>query len=139
LGGIFSDHLLRRGLSLSVARKVPIVLGMLLSMSMIACNYTDLQLLVIVFMGLSFFGKGLGALGWAVLSDTAPKQIAGLSGGLLNTCGNLSSITTPIAIGYIVEASGSFNGALVYVGAHAFIAIVCYVFVVGDIKRLELI
>lgn len=138
LGGIFSDYLLRRGWSLSISRKVPIVLGMLLSMIMIACNYTDLQVLVIAFMALSFFGKGLGALGWAVVSDTAPKQIAGLSGGLMNTCGNLSSITTPIAIGYIVNISGSFNGALVYVGAHAFIAVVCYVFVVGEIKRLEL-
>ena len=89
-------------------------------------------------MSLAFFGKGIGALGWAVNSDTAPKQIAGLSGGLLNTCGNISSITTPIAIGYIVQGTGSFNGALVYVGVHAFIAALCYLFVVGEIKRVEL-
>jgi ACS family glucarate transporter-like MFS transporter len=89
-------------------------------------------------MALSFFGKGLGALGWAVNADTAPRQIAGLSGALLNTCGNLSSITTPIAIGYIVDRSGSFNGALVYVGAHALVAVICYLFVVGEIRRVEL-
>jgi ACS family glucarate transporter-like MFS transporter len=89
-------------------------------------------------MALAFFGKGIGALGWAVNSDTAPKQIAGLSGAVLNTCGNLSSITTPIAIGYIIEGTGSFNGALVYVGAHAFVAIVCYLFVVGKIQRVTL-
>ena len=90
------------------------------------------------FILLFFFGKGIGALGWAVNSDTAPKQIAGLSGAVLNTCGNLSSITTPIAIGYIIESTGSFNGALVYVGAHAFVAIVCYLFVVGKIQRVTL-
>ncbi|MCA3923485.1 MAG: MFS transporter, partial [Burkholderia sp.] len=84
------------------------------------------------------FGKGLGALGWAVNADTAPRQIAGLSGALLNTCGNLSSITTPIAIGYIVDRSGSFNGALVYVVAHALVAVICYLFVVGEIRRVEL-
>jgi len=138
LGGIISDFLLKRGYSLSVARKTPIVLGMLLSMSIIVCNYVDAQWVVIAFMALSFFGKGVGALGWAVNSDTAPKQIAGLSGGLFNTCGNLSSITTPIAIGYIIAATGSFNGALVYVGVHAFLAMVCYLFVVGEIKRVEL-
>jgi ACS family glucarate transporter-like MFS transporter len=138
LGGILSDWLLKRGHSLTVARKVPIVAGMLLSMSMIVCNYTDSHVLVVTIMALSFFGKGLGALGWAVNSDTAPKQIAGLSGGLLNTCGNLSSITTPIAIGYIVNETGSFNGALVYVGVHALIAVACYLVVVGDIKRVEL-
>jgi ACS family glucarate transporter-like MFS transporter len=36
-------------------------------------------------MSLAFFGKGLGALGWAVMSDVAPRQIAGLAGGVFNT------------------------------------------------------
>ncbi|MFC0129155.1 MFS transporter [Ralstonia solanacearum] len=138
LGGLVSDALLRRGASLSVARKVPIVLGMLLSLSMVICNYVDAQAIVVVLMALSFFGKGLGALGWAVNSDTAPKQIAGLSGALMNTFGNLSSITTPIAIGYIVNTTGSFNGALVYVGIHALVACLCYLVMVGEIKRVEL-
>ncbi|WP_018606155.1 MFS transporter [Uliginosibacterium gangwonense] len=138
LGGVLSDAMLRRGYSLTVARKTPIVLGMLLSMTMVFCNYVELESAVIFFMALAFFGKGIGALGWAVNSDTAPKQIAGLSGGLLNVCGNISSITTPIAIGYIIESTGSFNGALVYVGVHAFIAMACYLFVVGEIKRVEL-
>lgn len=138
LGGVISDFMLKRGYSLTAARKTPIVLGMLLSMTMVFCNYVDAQWMVIAFMALSFFGKGIGALGWAVNSDTAPKQIAGLSGGLLNTCGNLSSITTPIAIGYIVGTTGSFNGALVYVGVHAFIAMASYLVIVGEIKRVEL-
>ena len=57
---------------------------------------------------------------------------------MLNTCGNLSSITTPIAIGYIIDAIGSFNGALVYVVVHAFVAMICYLFVVGKIERMVL-
>lgn len=138
LGGVISDAMLKRGYSLTVARKTPIVLGMLLSMTMVVCNYVEVESAVIFFMALAFFGKGIGALGWAVNSDTAPKQIAGLSGGVLNVCGNLSSITTPIAIGYIIQSTGSFNGALVYVGVHAFVAMACYLFVVGEIKRVEL-
>ena len=58
LGGVVSDGLLKQGRSLSVARKVPIVVGMLLSMSMIVCNYTDSHVLVVLFMALSFFGRG---------------------------------------------------------------------------------
>ena len=94
LGGIWSDLLLRRGWSLTAARKAPIVAGMLMSMSMILCNYVDARSLVVTIMALSFFGKGVGALGWAVVSDTVPREIAGLSGGLFNMFGNLSSITT---------------------------------------------
>lgn len=138
LGGVISDGMLRRGSSLTVARKTPIVLGMLLSMSMIACNYVDAQWLVVVIMGLAFFGKGIGALGWAVVADTSPREIAGLSGGLFNTFGNIAGITTPIVIGYLVQGTGSFNSALVFVSANAALAIVSYLFVVGEIKRVEL-
>ena len=138
LGGIFSDSLLKKGHSLSVARKVPIVTGMLLSMSMVFCNFTKAEWMVVALMALSYFGKGIGALGWAVNADTAPKEITGLSGALFNTFGNLSSIVTPIAIGYIIKATGSFSWALVFVSIHAFLAIVSYVVVVGEIRRFEL-
>ncbi|MBD5007242.1 MFS transporter, partial [Xanthomonas citri pv. citri] len=84
-----SDILLKKGRSLTFARKVPIIAGMLLSCSMIVCNYTDSAWLVVVIMSLAFFGKGFGALGWAVVSDTSPKECAGLSGGLFNTFGNI--------------------------------------------------
>ena len=139
LGGVMSDFLLRRGYSLTVARKTPIVLGMVLSMAMIACNYTDVQWVIVALMALAFFGKGVGALGWAVMSDCAPKEITGLAGGVFNMCGNLSSISTPIVIGYIIQMSGSFNGALVFVAANALIAAVSYLVVVGEIKRMVLV
>ena len=138
LGGVISDTFLRKGYSLSVARKTPIVVGLLLSTSILVCNYIDTQWMVIAFMALAFFGKGLGALGWAVVSDTSPKQIAGLSGGLFNTFGNVASITTPIIIGYIVTATGSFEWALVYVAANAALAVFSYLFIVGKIERVEL-
>ena len=139
LGGVISDCMLRKGCSLTAARKTPIVVGMLLSTSMVLCNYVDAQWLVVVLMALAFFGKGIGALGWAVVSDTSPKEIAGLSGGLFNTFGNMSSITTPIVIGYIVQSTGSFNGALVFVmwAANCLVAIASATWsVVGEIKRV---
>jgi MFS transporter, ACS family, glucarate transporter len=138
LGGIISDAILRRTNSLTLARKIPIVGGMLLSMAIIGCNYVEGQALVVGFMALAFFGKGIGALGWAVVSDTSPKEAGGVSGGLFNSFGNLSSITTPIVIGYILAATGSFNGALVFVGLNALIAAIAYLFIVGRIERVQL-
>ena len=138
LGGVISDWLMRRTGSLNIARKTPIVLGMLLSMTMLMCNYVNVEWMVIGFMAMAFFGKGIGALGWAVMADTAPKEISGLSGGLFNMFGNISGIVTPIAIGYIVGTTGSFNGALIYVGIHALVAVLSYLVLVGDIKRIEL-
>ena len=139
LGGVISDFLLRRGFSLTASRKTPIVIGMLLSTSMIACNYVDSAAVVVAIMAFAFFGKGLGALGWAVVSDTSPKEISGVSGALFNTFGNSAAITTPIVIGYIVGGTGSFNGALIFVAANALVAVVSYLFIVGEIKRVVLI
>ena len=138
LGGLFSDYLIKRGSSLTVARKVPIVMGMLLASSIILCNYTNNTALVVALMALAFFGKGFGALGWPVISDVAPKEIVGLCGGVFNVFGNVASIATPLVIGYMVKELHSFNGALVFVGCSALMMMVCYLFVVGDIKRMEL-
>ena len=138
LGGIISDWLMRKTGSLNIARKTPIVLGMLLSISMVVCNYVDTEWVVVFFMALAFFGKGIGALGWAVMADTAPKEISGLSGGLFNMFGNISGIVTPVVIGYIIATTGSYNGALIYVCIHAFVAVMSYLVLVRDIKRIEL-
>lgn len=138
LGGIISDRLIRMGYSLTLARKLPIVLGFLLSTSIVVCNYVDSQTAIIFFMSLSFFGKGVGSLGWAVMSDVAPKQMVGLSGGMMNAFGNTAGIVTPIVIGYILATTNSFNLALVYVGIHAIVAIICYTLIVGKIQRFEL-
>ncbi|MFD0872866.1 MFS transporter [Massilia pinisoli] len=138
-GGAISDRLAKAGFSLSLSRKVPIVAGMLLSMSMIACNYIETDMFVVAVMALAFFGKGVGALGWAVVADTSPKEAGGLSGALFNTFGNTAGITTPIVIGYIVQGTGSFAGALVFVGANAAVTIFSYVFIVGEIKRVKLV
>jgi ACS family glucarate transporter-like MFS transporter len=137
LGGVISDRLIKSGKSLSMARKTPIVGGMLLAMSMIVCNYVDADWLVVLVMSLAFFGKGVGALGWAVVADTSPKEAGGMSGALFNTFGNTAGITTPIVIGYILQETGSFAGALVFVGANAAVTVLCYVLMVGEIKRFE--
>ena len=123
---------------MTFARKAPIIAGMLLSMTMIGCNYTKAQLLVMVLMSLAFFGKGFGALGWTVIADSSPKEMVGVNGGVFNLFGNLSSITTPTIIGFLVAKTGSFNDALLFVGLTALVAIFSYLVIVGEIKRLEL-
>jgi ACS family glucarate transporter-like MFS transporter len=136
VGGVWSDWLLRRGFSLTAARKIPIVTGMLISISIILCNYTDSLALVLVFMSLAFFGKGVGALGWAVVSDMAPSEFAGLGGGLFNMFGNLSSILTPIVIWAILHTTGSFKLALVFVADNALLAAFSFLVLVGPIRRV---
>jgi ACS family glucarate transporter-like MFS transporter len=142
LGGMLSDRLLHRGHSLSFARKAPIMAGMALSITMIACNYARAQRaqsMMLLFMSIAFFGKGVGALCWTVISDTSPKEMVGMNGALFNFIGNMSGITTPIIIGYLAEKTGSFNDVLIFVSLTALCAIVSYGPIGGEITRLELI
>jgi ACS family glucarate transporter-like MFS transporter len=138
LGGVLSDVLLRRGYSLTVARKTPFVMGMLLAACLVACNFIESPWTVVAIMALAFFGKGLAAIGWAVISDTSPKEATGLCGGIFNAIGNIAGIITPITIGYILQVTGSFNGALWFVAAHCLIAMFSYLVVVGKIHRVTL-
>jgi MFS transporter, ACS family, glucarate transporter len=138
LGGVVSDWLLKRTGSVTFARKAPLLVGMLLATLIIACNFTDSQVLVIVFMSFAFFGKGVASLGWAVISDTSPKQLVGVTGGVFNTAGNLAGIVMPITIGYIVKTTHSYDLALVFVGAHCLLTIAAYFLIVPKIERLVL-
>ena len=137
LGGVISDWLLHRGHSLTFSRKLPIIAGLALSITIVACNYASSQILMILFMSISFFGKGFGALGWTVVSDTSPRGMVGMNGALFNLCGNMAGITTPLIIGHIVQKTHSYDGALVFVGLIAFCAIISYGPIVGEIKRLD--
>jgi ACS family glucarate transporter-like MFS transporter len=138
LGGWVSDWMLKRGTSLTAARKTPIILGLILSGSIMLANYVSAQWAIIAIMSLAFFSKGFGAIGWVVISDASPKEMVGLCGGIFNFAGNLASIVTPIVIGYILETTGSFNGALIFVGSMGLLGAMSYLFIVGEIKRLEL-
>ena len=138
MSGFFSDWLLRKTNHLSLARKVPITIGLTMSASMILCNYVGSEALVMFLMSAAFFGKGFGSLGWAVVADTAPKEIIGTTGGLFNSLGNIAGIVTPVVIGYILQETGSFANALVFVGTHGIIAVCSYWFIVGKIERLKI-
>ncbi|EMM5418217.1 MFS transporter [Citrobacter amalonaticus] len=138
LSGFFSDWLLRKTNNLSLARKVPITIGLTMSASMILCNYVGSEALVMFLMSAAFFGKGFGSLGWAVVADTAPKEIIGTTGGLFNSLGNIAGIVTPVVIGYILQETNSFANALIFVGTHGIIAVCSYWFIVGKIERLKI-
>ncbi|MBD1554610.1 MFS transporter [Pseudomonas typographi] len=137
LGGVISDALSRRGYSVSIARKVPFVTGMLLSSTLIFSNFVSSTYVIVGLMTLALFGKGLAAVNFAVVSDTAPARLVGVAGGLFNLFGSVSGIVTPVVIGYAVQSTGSFTIALYFVGAHGLIGAFCYLFVIGKLRPLS--
>jgi ACS family glucarate transporter-like MFS transporter len=137
VGGVWSDAMIRRGCSLTMARKLPIVVGLCLSCTIVIANYVSSVAIVIAVMSLAFFAKGVGNLGWCIVGDVSPREAMGIAGGMFNLFGNLASIVTPIAIGYFVNTTGSFDAALTYVAAIAALGACSYLFIVGKLERLD--
>jgi MFS transporter, ACS family, D-galactonate transporter len=135
-GGLLSDFLVRRGIPVSLARKGPIVAGMVLSTTMILANYNKDPRWVVFFMAVSFFGNGFASITWVLVSLVAPTRLLGLTGGVFNFVGNLSSIVVPIVVGFMVKYSG-FSAALALVAAIALGGALSYIVLVGEIVRIE--
>jgi ACS family D-galactonate transporter-like MFS transporter len=134
--GVLSDFLIRRGATVGLARKLPIILGLLISTSMIGANFTDSTPWVIFFLAVAFFGNGLASITWSLVSTLAPVRLLGLTGGVFNFVGNLSSICTPIVIGFLVSKD-SFAPAIVYVSSLALLGALSYILLVGKVERIE--
>lgn len=137
-GGFLSDLLLKRTGSASLARKLPIVGGLLLAATIVTANFVNSDAVVITIMSVAFFGQGMCNLGWTLIADVAPKKFIGLTGGLFNLCANLAGIVTPLVIGLILAKTGSFFYALAYIATLALLGVASYVFILGDVKRVEI-
>lgn len=136
VGGQLSDALTSRGLNHSFARKLPVVSGLLLSTSIALAMFVKNDALVIAIMSVAFFGQGMSNLGWTLISEVAPAGFVGLTAGVFNFFTNLAGILTPIAIGVIVQRTGTFVGALGLISVMAAIGVLAYVFILGDVRRI---
>jgi len=137
-GGFVSDALLRRTGLLTFARKLPACAGLILAMSILGCDFTSSPLVAVGIMSLAFFGKGLAAIGWTMILDTSPKELIGITGGVFNMVSNVAAVVTPIVVGHIVGAFGSFDWAFVFVFAHCLIGLSAVLMLIGPIERITI-
>ncbi len=129
--------LLRRGYSLTAARKIPIVGGMLLSMSIIGCNYVQADAVVVGLMALAFFGKASGRS--AGPSCPTPRRVrAAACRAACSTPSATPQASPPRSPSLHRAIDGLVQRRLIFVGLNALVACFCYLVVVGEIRRVEL-
>ena len=134
-GGTLSDFLLKRGRSRTFARKLPVMLGMLLTCSIALVNFfQDSPIIAIAILSIAFFANAFSNLGWVVCSDVIPRHLIGTIGGFLNIFGNLSGIVSPIIIGVILQRTHNFQYAMWYIAAVALMGFLAYLLLVGKIE-----
>jgi MFS transporter, ACS family, D-galactonate transporter len=133
--GLFSDLLLRRGLGVTLARKIPLITGLVLASTIFVANWCDDPRLVIACMTVSFFGDGAACIGWSLVSTVAPERLIGLTGGMFNFISNCGAFITPMVIGLLVRGN-SFSLPLIFISSMGVMGICSFVFLVGKIERI---
>jgi MFS transporter, ACS family, D-galactonate transporter len=140
LGGIVSDGLYKRGFSLTAARKICLVGGMVCS-SVIALAVTTtsipvvLTLFSITYASLAFTAANI----WTLPADVAPTQYhVATIGGIQNFAANLAGIVTASFAGLMLAlTSGSFVIPLTVAGAISIIGALSFMFLVGKFEPLS--
>lgn len=144
IGGLFSDFLVRRGTSLTVARKVCLVGGMLFSSvialaAIVPSAAGALALLSVSYASLTFAAASV----WSLPADVAPQVAEGSTtswvgsiGGIQNFASNIAGIASPAVLGAVLGITGSFVGGLITAGVLAIIGALSYLFIVGRVEPL---
>jgi len=137
--GWLSDFLVRKGVSVTRARKGCIVAMMVLSAVVIGVGFTrDLGLCVGLLVIAVACESASGTILWTMCSELSPKKFAGSIAGVMNTAGALAGILSPSITGFILYITGTFQAALVLAGVMVLIAAVIVLFVIPELKPMDL-
>jgi len=138
--GWATDTMIKKGVSLTYARKVPLCAGLIFSSTVVLADFVTSQYVVIAILSFSFAATIAASPGiWAIPGDIAPtNSMVGTIGGIQNTFSNMAGIIAPIITGTIVGLYGSFIYALLLTSILTITGTISYWFIVGDLSQIEL-
>lgn len=138
-GGWASDAWIARGGSTTLVRKTFVITGLsgcalFLLPAAVAVN----QVLAMALLVTASFSFGLFSSNhWAITQTLAGPAAAGKWTGLQNCSGNLAGVVAPVVTGFVVERTGSFFFAFVFVCVSLVISALSYLFIVGKITPIK--
>jgi ACS family D-galactonate transporter-like MFS transporter len=140
MGGLTSDKLVKKGVRLNWARKIPIVAGMAVSsciaLAVVVPSVTQAIALLSLCNGSICFAA---ASIWSLPADVAPTRghVASI-GGIQNFASNTAGILTTYVVGKLVAKTGSFVIPLIVAGCFAMLGAFSYLFIVPEIEPLKM-
>jgi ACS family D-galactonate transporter-like MFS transporter len=139
IGGLTSDKLVKSGIRLNWARKIPIVSGMAVSSCiglavLVPEVWQAIALLALCNGAICFAAASI----WSLPADVAPTRghVASI-GGIQNFASNLAGVLTTLVVGKLVAKTGSFVAPLLVAGGFALLGAFAYLFILPEIKPLE--
>jgi len=95
------------------------------TMSIFFVAYVTDPVAVVVLLSATLFFLRWCGMYWAIPSALAGREKSGFLGGCMNLGGNIAGILTPLIVGFIVQATGSYFLALMYFAAAGVALLIC--------------
>jgi MFS transporter, ACS family, D-galactonate transporter len=139
IGGWLTDYLYhRRNFSLTAARKINLVGGMILATFIALAGLVSSAAMSVALLSISYAGLAIAASAiWSLPGDVAPKNMTSTVAGVQNCASNIGGILGPILTGFIVSSTGSFIPALLISGLATLLGAATYLFWLGEVKPIE--
>jgi MFS family permease len=139
MGGWLADAWIRRGASATLARKTFCVTGLsgaavlLLPAALAAGQVTSMALLILASFVFGLYTANL----FAVTQTLAGVAAAGKWTGIQNGVGNLAGIVAPVVTGFIVERTGEFYFAFVWVSVLLLVGAFSYLVIIRKVAPVS--
>jgi MFS family permease len=130
--GWVTDRLMAAGFSPVNSRKLPIVCG-LIGMAVftyIAAETSSNVIAVACISAAVFCNGGSSGMSWSLASVAAPANCTASLGSMMNFGGYIGGALAPTITGFIVQATGSFEDALILGAVIALIGAASYILIV---------
>jgi len=133
VGGRGSDILIKRGWPIIKARKVFLVLGMLLAMSCLLSTFVASLTAAIAYLSLAVFGIFLtNSVVWAANAEVSPLRQGGVVAAIENCFGNVGGLLAPVIVGFLLQATGSWAVPMAAAAVVALVGAGIYLFMLSD-------
>ncbi len=133
VGGRGSDILIKRGWPIIKARKVFLVVGMVLAMTCLLTVYVDTLAAAIACLCVAVFGIFLtNSVVWAANAEISPLNQEGVVAAIENCFGNIGGLTAPIIVGFLLQATGSWTAPMASAAVVALVGAGLYLFLLSD-------
>ena len=138
VGGIFLDFALKRAMDAPLTRKSLLVNGMIFAFLAFEATAQHNPAFAFFWITVAIAGLGIsGPIVWSLPSLIAPRGRVGAVAGMMNFGGALGAIAAPIAAGYIVHATKSFDLVFGATAVALLVGMFSYFFVVGKIEPIS--
>jgi MFS transporter, ACS family, D-galactonate transporter len=115
----------RGGAPNTVFRTLFGIAAIMATVSIFLVAYVKNPVAVVILLSTTLFFLRWCGMYWAIPSALAGRGKSGFLGGCMNLGGNIAGITTPLIVGFIVQATGSYFLALMYFAAAGIALLIC--------------